>query len=330
MHRWVNLIALILVALLSVASARAVNVHRAGLVIVHGNGQTVKRCIEFSEAQISGLDVLTRSGLDLNVDASNAMGVAVCRINHEGCAYPSQPCFCQCQGSPCIYWSYWRLTSGAWKYSNVGASGAVVRNGDVDGWVWGVGTVSGATPPPAVTFEQVCAPATATPTRTLTATPTRPFTVTATATKPPPTPTSAPPTFTPLRFTATHAPPTHTPTFVAPSATLARASATLAPSVTRTRVAVVGATPTWTRGVAPTPTFAETATPLPTLIARAQTRVVAMEVSEEDATRATSNVPADAWGGVLRLARIALMVGVLGGALLVVFGVTLVMLRRVL
>lgn len=139
------------------------------------------------------------------MDASNAIGVAVCRIDHEGCTYPSQPCFCQCQGSPCIYWSYWRLASGTWKYSSVGASSAFVRNGDVDGWVWGSGAVSGATPPPAVTFDQVCAPSTATATRT------------STATKPPPTNTLSP-TNTPVRLTATAAPPTNT--FLPPSRTL--------------------------------------------------------------------------------------------------------------
>lgn len=321
MHRWINLIALILVALLSAASARATNPNRAGLVIVHGNGQVIKRCVEFSEAQISGLDLLTRSGLDLNLDASNAIGVAVCRIDHEGCTYPSQPCFCQCQGSPCTYWSYWRLVGGTWKYSSVGASGAVVRNGDVDGWVWGVGTPSGATPPPVVTFEQVCVPSTATPTRTATAT--------ATATRPLPTNTSAPPTFTPTRFTATHAPPTHTPTFVAPSATLARASATL-PSPTLTRVALVRMTPTWTRTVLPVPTLTDTATPVTAPLARAVTRIVPTDTPPEESSRDEANAQGDAWGSALRLAGIALTGALLCGALLVVFGITLVVLRRVM
>ncbi|MCX7838921.1 MAG: hypothetical protein N2559_05635, partial [Anaerolineae bacterium] len=308
---------------LSAASARAASPNRAGLVIVHGNGQTIKRCIEFSEAQISGLDLLTRSGLDLNVDANNAIGVAVCRIDHEGCTYPSEPCFCKGQGSPCIYWSYWRLASGAWKYSNVGASGAVVRNGDVDGWVWGVGTVSGATPPPLVTFDQVCAPVTATPTRTATAT--------ATATRPPPTNTSVlpTPTPTPIRFTATLAPPTPTPLIVAPSATL-RASATLAPSATFTRASVVRATPTWTRSVVSPPTLTETATPLPTLIARAATRVIVTEEPRQVTREESSGAQGDAWGSVARLAGIALTGGLLCGALLIVFGVTFVVLRRVM
>lgn len=49
--------------LLGAPSARsAASSNRAGLVIVHGNGQTIKRCVEFAEAQITGLDLLTRAG----------------------------------------------------------------------------------------------------------------------------------------------------------------------------------------------------------------------------------------------------------------------------
>jgi chemotaxis protein CheC len=52
------------------------------------------------------------------------MGATICRIDGEGCNFPTESCFCQCQGSPCIYWSYWRLTEGEWRYSNIGAGNA--------------------------------------------------------------------------------------------------------------------------------------------------------------------------------------------------------------
>lgn len=124
----------------------------------------------------------------------------------------------------------------------------------------------------------------------------------------------------PIRFTATR-----TPTFVTPSATFVRASATVAPSPTLTRVAIVRMTPTWTRGVAPAPTLAETATPLLTLIARVSTRVVPTDMPPDN-RRAQD----EAWGSALRLAGIALTGGLLCGALVVVFVVTLVVLRRVM
>lgn len=181
-------------------SAQTVN--RAAVVVVFGNGNTQKRCIEFTEDQISGMELLDRTGLDVSVDASNAMGVAVCKIGRNGCNYPSQNCFCECQGAECLYWSYWTGDAGGdWTYSGMGTSNRALRDGDIDGWVWGVGTTSSASPPPAITFEQVCGvtvgkatvtpTATEIPTETLTAT-SAPATATFTATSVSPTVTRTP------------------------------------------------------------------------------------------------------------------------------------------
>jgi len=212
--------------------------NRAALVVVHGNGQVSKLCVLFTESQISGYDLLTRSNLDLSVDASNPTGVAVCRLDREGCSYPGQTCFCQCQGSPCIYWSYWRLNAGAWKYSSLGASSTVIHNGDVDGWVWGAGNFSSsATAPPSVTFDQVC-PLTPTPTTTATAT-------SAPATNTPATNTPFAPTNTPL--------PSSTARLLATNTPLAARTATL----TSTRLALAPR--------AASPIFSLTREPLPSL-----------------------------------------------------------------
>lgn len=150
------LVSVIAFLLLLIAPVSAQEENRAGLVVVHGDGSIVTQCISFVEESISGAELLTRSQLDLSVEASS-MGATICRIDGEGCDFPTEACFCQCQGSPCIYWSYWRLDAGEWRYSNVGAGGAIVRNGDVEGWRWGQGTVDNAEAPPIVTFEQVCA-----------------------------------------------------------------------------------------------------------------------------------------------------------------------------
>ena len=75
-----------------------------------------------------------------------------------------------------------RVGSG-WQYSQVGASGYTVTDGAVEGWSWGAGNFSSGVEPPAVAFNEVCAPpATATPTATVTATPTTTATATPTAT----------------------------------------------------------------------------------------------------------------------------------------------------
>ena len=163
MTRLVRLIVLLLVTFIpSVASlhTRAQAPHRAGLVVVYGNGQVSTHCVEFSEPSISGYEVLMRAGLDIGIDASNSMGVAICRIRNDGCNYPQQPCFCQCTdlsgAVPCLYWSYWHLQGSSWQYSGMGASNHQVTHGDVEGWVWGSGIMGGGAPPPSVTFEQLC------------------------------------------------------------------------------------------------------------------------------------------------------------------------------
>jgi len=175
--------------------------NQVGLIIMHGDGSVVTRCVDFSEPQINGYDVLQRSGLDLNIEVAG-MGAAICRIDNEGCTYPQQACFCQTEGETSTYWSYWRLGESGWQYSNLGASNAQITPGSLEGWVWGAGTVNSTNPPPALTFAEVCALATATPsaTPTVTLTPTLTPTPTATMTETPapsPTPTTMPATETP-------------------------------------------------------------------------------------------------------------------------------------
>ena len=155
--------------------------NRAALVVVHGDGRVVTRCVAFVEAQITGLELVQRTDLDLNLEASG-MGATICRLDGEGCTYPQQSCFCQCEGENCVYWSYWHSQAGAWVYSNLGAANSVVAPGALEGWVWGAGTVDTAQSPPTLTFDAICAAPTATSTPTHTVMPTLTGTPTPTAT----------------------------------------------------------------------------------------------------------------------------------------------------
>lgn len=123
---------------------------RAALLVQFGDGSYVTRCISFDEEAISGLELLMRSGLPIVT-----WGGAVCRIDQEGCDYPARACFCQCQGASCQYWSYWHWRNDRWVYSQVGAADHLVRDGDVEAWLWGTAQV----PPVAVSFAKVCASA---------------------------------------------------------------------------------------------------------------------------------------------------------------------------
>ncbi len=138
--------------------------HRVGLVVQFPD-RTVTTCVTFDEPEISGYEVLARSGLNFNADLTSNMGAAICSIEDVGCTYPVQDCFCQCQGGDCLYWSYWHLRDGEWEYSQLGAGNYTVRDGDVEGWRWGQGEINlSAQPPPVYTFDELCAAPTPTDT----------------------------------------------------------------------------------------------------------------------------------------------------------------------
>ena len=162
---------ILIAALLGPGLARGDEPNRAGLVVQLADGQTKTLCVEFEGEEITGADLLIRSGLDAVVDPSSGLGIIVCRIEGHGCDYPSEPCFCQCSGSgPCAYWNYFYREPGqaGWTYAALGAVRHKARPGSVEAWVWG----DGATPPATeLTFETVCPSPTATATQPATSTP---------------------------------------------------------------------------------------------------------------------------------------------------------------
>ena len=151
-----SLLILLLVLSLAVITLRvglAQADKRAGLVVRFDDGHVETRCISFGEEQISGYELLQRAALELESEEAGA-GVTVCRIEDAGC--PASNCFCQCQGDPCQYWSYWHLQDREWRYSVAGASAYQVDHGDVEGWSWGPGSVTEAIAPPLIDFDEIC------------------------------------------------------------------------------------------------------------------------------------------------------------------------------
>ncbi len=161
--------------------------NRAGVVVRFGDGSVVTRCVEFNEPEISGYDLLTRSGLAVVAGFDPGAGAAICKIEHEGC--PADNCFCS---FPPNFWSYWHLIDGQWMFSQRGSSVRQVHSGDMDGWSWGAGTAQGGVAPPAMSFDQVCAPPSPTETPTLPPTSTDVPTVPPAPTQTPPPPTPQP------------------------------------------------------------------------------------------------------------------------------------------
>lgn len=147
------LLALFLLAMLAAAVAAPASgqpLRRAGLVVQLGDSETITRCVSFSEGQISGAALLERSGLELATVSDPGLGMFVCGIAGVGCS--ANDCLC---AYPPVYWQYWLRQDGGWRFSPVGASGRVVSDGSVDGWVWGGVT----TAPPDLAFSEICSTA---------------------------------------------------------------------------------------------------------------------------------------------------------------------------
>ncbi len=156
-RKW-NLVLLVFttcaVALLAYAPSGASDANQVAVVVDFGDGRIATRCVGFSEESISGFEALSRTGLPVETDFQTG-GAAVCRVDGQGC--PSEDCFCSCRGGgDCMYWSYWHLQDGAWNYSAAGSGLYQLHGGEVDGWVWGLGSVTQASPPPVIPFGEIC------------------------------------------------------------------------------------------------------------------------------------------------------------------------------
>lgn len=233
-----------------VRALHAQETNQAGLVVVHGDGTVATRCVDFSEPQISGEELLRRSGFSI-LSEPTSMGMTVCSLDGEGCNFPAEGCFCQCQGGACTYWSYWmRPTGSGWGYSNQGATSSVILPGAIAGWRWGVADPGQAATMPEVAINQICALPTATSTDT-----------------PSPIPSETPsatPTETPS-YTPTETPtesPTETPTEVPSETPTPSPTFTPSPTLWDTPIPLPTATPTFTPSPTPSPTETPTSTPI--------------------------------------------------------------------
>ncbi len=141
---------------------------RAAVVLIHGDGSQQRACVDLDPDGLTGQELLGRAGWEYQIDAGNAMGVLVCRIDGEGCAFPTEDCMCQCRpGEPCAYWAYFnRDPGGDWTYGTSGASRRQLSDGDIDAWVWLTNASADEAVAPvleSLSFEDVCSRAGANP-----------------------------------------------------------------------------------------------------------------------------------------------------------------------
>ncbi len=229
--------------------ARAQGENQAGLVIQFADGSIKSYCIPFSGESITGLDLLLKTDLNVQVESYGGLGAEICKIGANGCDYPNEPCACRSYGPGGVYWSYSHLKNGKWQISSVGVGSYKVRNGDIEGWAWSSGKPPAALP----NLAEICGNAALQPqaTRTRQApTPTRVL--------PRPTATTALPTATATRKARPTATITVTSTVISaqPISTPQLPTPTSLSAPTNTPTAIISPTGT------PPPEATETSTPI--------------------------------------------------------------------
>jgi hypothetical protein len=110
--------------------AAATYAHRVALVVEHGNGQSLRECIGFDSATVTGEQILQASGIEFATVGYGSLGDAVCQIDHEPASYPST---CWTTTSP--YWvSFVARGSGSWSTASQGVSSQTFGDGDAAGF----------------------------------------------------------------------------------------------------------------------------------------------------------------------------------------------------
>ena len=150
------MVLLLVLASLAASTNAASADGEGGLVIDFGNGQTQTFCLAFTGSDMSGQQALQKAGVSVNQFSG-----LVCSLDGTGCQQSGtfDSCSCQCKsgGSDCTYWAFFSQRYGtSWVYSATGYQLARVKDGDLQAWKWGKGSVSSAPPPAGLTFEQVC------------------------------------------------------------------------------------------------------------------------------------------------------------------------------
>jgi hypothetical protein len=104
----------------------------------HGDGGITYALVAFPEVEISGMELLRRSGISLITVNFGGLGEAVCTLEGEGCGVGDcRKRVCQTGDPNSPFWQYFRQASpGEWVALPLGVSSSKVHDGDVDGWSW--------------------------------------------------------------------------------------------------------------------------------------------------------------------------------------------------
>lgn len=141
--------------------ADAAGAHHVALVVEHGNGSVVTRCVAFDQAALTGtqvMDMAQAQGVEYaTAGYGGSLGSAVCQIDYEPASYPPG-----CWTSTSPYWAMFVSRSGGpWAVSSKGISAQTFSDGDALGWHYQPQVGGGGGPPPSP--AGVCAQVVAAP-----------------------------------------------------------------------------------------------------------------------------------------------------------------------
>jgi YD repeat-containing protein len=109
----------------------------AGVVINPGNGTVTYAYVPLEE-EVTGVELLRRSGVSLVTIGFGGLGEGVCQIEQTGCEIgPCRSRLCQTGDPSSPYWRYFQQSdTGEWVASPLGGGATKVEPGEIDGWSW--------------------------------------------------------------------------------------------------------------------------------------------------------------------------------------------------
>ncbi len=119
--------------------------HHVAIVVEHGTGATLTRCVPFTADSITAQQAMDLSGIEYQTASyGGGLGAAVCQIDYEPETYPPG-----CWTSTSPYWAMFvSRAGGGWAVSQRGLSSQTLQDGDALGWHYVPQSGSGGGPPP--------------------------------------------------------------------------------------------------------------------------------------------------------------------------------------
>jgi hypothetical protein len=124
------------------ASCRAAGSHHAALVLEHGDGSVVTRCVAFGPTAVTGEQLLNSSGVVWSGQTFGGFGEAVCALDAEPAHYAV------CPGTDGYWAVFVSRGGGTWQFASVGISSLTLSDGDAEGFRY-VSEAGDPAPPPA-------------------------------------------------------------------------------------------------------------------------------------------------------------------------------------